>query len=240
MWNLEKTAPERRLSGKSKSRLPSPEILNDSNSGDTLTRSPISSSGLSAFSLVGREPDVDYVGNASPSHPSEFHSPSRSNSFEKEARADVHGRLLQATAPLAAMSTAANFYGNAYEFLRIKDAAVPVVANGMSGGTAAWLFLMTAVGLELIGTLFLKASQIPFLTSLLSYNISLFLFKRSLSHISISTAYTVWSGLGTAFITTCGVLFFGEELNRTKFMALVCVVGGCIVLEQEEERMKSM
>ena len=95
MWNLEKTAPERRLSGKSKSRLPSPEILNDSNSGDTLTRSPISSSGLSAFSLVGREPDVDYVGDASPSHPSEFHSPSRSNSFEKEARADVHGRLLQ-------------------------------------------------------------------------------------------------------------------------------------------------
>ena len=57
------------------------------------------------------------------------------------------------------MSTAANFYGNAYEFLRIKDAAVPVVANGMSGGTAAWLFLMTAVGLELIGTLFLKGER---------------------------------------------------------------------------------
>ena len=95
MLNVEKNAPERRRSGKSKSRLPIPEILNDTNSGETITRSLIDTSDLSAFSLVGREPDVDYVGAASPSHPSELHSPSRSDRFEKEARADVHGRLLQ-------------------------------------------------------------------------------------------------------------------------------------------------
>lgn len=171
---------------------------------------------------------------------------------------EINGRrrMAQAAPPLFAIGS--NIYGQAYEFMRLKKepavmggvAKVVGVSSvgvegvrsimGVSGAHLAWAFLLVAVVLELIGTLLLKVSttaptHIPFLTSLLSYNISLILFKQSLSHISISTAYTVWSGLGTAIITMCEVAFFGGELPWSKCFALGGVVLGCVVLEQGEE-----
>lgn len=171
---------------------------------------------------------------------------------------EINGRRRMAQAAPALFAIGSNIYGQAYEFMRLKQepavmggvAKVVGVSSvgvegvrsimGVSGAHLAWALLLVAVAFELIGTFLIKVAttaptHIPFLTSLLSYNISLILFKQSLSHISISTAYTVWSGLGTAIITMCGVAFFGEELTWSKCFALGAVVLGCVVLERGEE-----
>ena len=50
-----------------------------------------------------------------------------------------------------------------------------------------------------------------YLLSLLLYNTSLTFFKFSLDHIEVSTAYAVWSALGTAAVSGAGVVLFGER-----------------------------
>ena len=66
------------------------------------------------------------------------------------------------------------------------------------------------------------------------FNVSLSLFKHALNYISVSTAYAVWSALGTAVITTMGVLFFNEKFTLSKALALASIVGGVVVLERLE------
>jgi small multidrug resistance pump len=48
--------------------------------------------------------------------------------------------------------------------------------------------------------------------------------------MSVSVAYAVWSGLGTAAIAVVGVLVLGERFDMVKFTALALIVVGVAVL----------
>ena len=52
----------------------------------------------------------------------------------------------------------------------------------------------------------------------------------ALKKVDISTAYAIWSGVGTALIATIGVLYFREPVNTLKFVGIIAIIGGVIAL----------
>lgn len=62
------------------------------------------------------------------------------------------------------------------------------------------------------------------------YALSIWLLALVVEHLPVSTAYAVWSGVGTAAIAVVGVLWLGESWNPVKVVALVMIVTGVIVL----------
>jgi multidrug transporter EmrE-like cation transporter len=52
----------------------------------------------------------------------------------------------------------------------------------------------------------------------------------ALKKIEVSTAYAIWSGLGTALIATIGIIAFRESFNIPKLLGLVLIIGGVVLL----------
>jgi small multidrug resistance pump len=98
-----------------------------------------------------------------------------------------------------------------------------------------WLFLLIAILTEVVGTTLMKVSQgltklIPSVLMFVLYGISFVFMALALKKIEVSTAYAIWSGLGTALIAVIGILWFRESLNFPKLVGLVLIVGGVILL----------
>ena len=99
----------------------------------------------------------------------------------------------------------------------------------------AWLLLLAAIVIEVASTASLpltRGFRDPGWTALVlaGYAISIWLLALVIKHISVSVAYAVWSGLGTAGIVVIGLLFLGERLDLTKAVALAMIIVGVVVL----------
>ena len=99
-----------------------------------------------------------------------------------------------------------------------------------------WLYLTMAIGLEVCGTLSMKASQE--LTNArwavamaIFYLLSFACMAMALGRINVSTAYAIWSGLGTAIIAIVGILHYHEPYNLLKLLSLVLIVVGVVGLK---------
>jgi small multidrug resistance pump len=98
-----------------------------------------------------------------------------------------------------------------------------------------WLYLLIAILTEVVGTTLMKVSQgltrlIPSVLMFLLYGISFVFMALALKKIEVSTAYAIWSGLGTALIATIGILWFRESFNIPKLVGLVLIIVGVILL----------
>jgi small multidrug resistance pump len=62
------------------------------------------------------------------------------------------------------------------------------------------------------------------------YALSIWLLAIVVKQMSVSVAYAVWSGLGTAAIAGVSVFAFGERLDLVKVTALVLIIVGVVVL----------
>ena len=94
----------------------------------------------------------------------------------------------------------------------------------------AWLLLLSAIVVEVAGTTSMKLSEgftklVPSVLIFVFYAISFVLLTFTLKHITVSVAYAVWSGMGTALIAAIGIVYFAEPITGFK---LVCV--GLIIL----------
>lgn len=101
---------------------------------------------------------------------------------------------------------------------------------------AGWLSLAGAITAEILATTLLARSDGFTRTgigtlALAGYALAFYLLTRALRTVSLSVAYALWSGIGTAVIATIGVLFLGETLTPTKVLGLLAVVGGVVILE---------
>lgn len=101
-----------------------------------------------------------------------------------------------------------------------------------------WLYLLIAILTEVVGTTLMKVSQgltrlIPSVLMFVLYGISFVFMALALKKIEVSTAYAIWSGLGTALIATIGILWFRESINIPKLIGLVLIVGGVILLNSK-------
>jgi len=98
-----------------------------------------------------------------------------------------------------------------------------------------WIYLLIAILTEVVGTTLMKVSQgltrlIPTIFMFILYGISFVFMALALKKIEVSTAYAIWSGLGTALIAVIGILAFRESINFSKLLGLVLIIGGVLLL----------
>ena len=99
----------------------------------------------------------------------------------------------------------------------------------------SWLYLILAIIFEVSGTICMKLSQVftkklPSILIFILYGFSFTLFSLALKKIDVGVAYAVWSGVGTALITTVGIVWFLETLTALKIISIGLIVIGVIGL----------
>lgn len=62
------------------------------------------------------------------------------------------------------------------------------------------------------------------------YGASIWLLSVVVKGMSVSAAYAIWAGAGTALVAVIGVLFLGEKLDLVKALALAAIIAGVVVL----------
>ncbi|NIY75851.1 multidrug efflux SMR transporter [Thalassospira sp. HF15] len=100
----------------------------------------------------------------------------------------------------------------------------------------AWVFLIVAISLEVIGTISLKFSNgfTDWRFTVLSlgvYGLSFWFLSMTLRIIPVGTAYAVWAGLGTASVALIGWLFLKEPMTAVKAVFLLMIIAGVIGLK---------
>lgn len=100
---------------------------------------------------------------------------------------------------------------------------------------AAFGLLMAAIAAEVAATSALSRTEglrDPLWSGLVigGYALSIWLLALVVEHIAVSTAYAVWSGVGTAAIAVIGALWLGESWDPVKVTALSMIVLGVVVL----------
>jgi small multidrug resistance pump len=98
-----------------------------------------------------------------------------------------------------------------------------------------FVVLMAAIGIEVGATTALPRTRgfhdLAWSVLVLGgYALSIWLLAVVVRQMSVSVAYAVWSGLGTAAIAGVGALFLGERLDAVKLTALALIIVGVVVL----------
>ena len=98
-----------------------------------------------------------------------------------------------------------------------------------------WIYLLIAILTEVVGTTMMKVSQgltrlIPSATMFVMYAVSFIFMAFALKKIEVSTAYAIWSGLGTALIALIGIVAFRESFNMAKLLGIAFIIGGVVLL----------
>lgn len=99
----------------------------------------------------------------------------------------------------------------------------------------AFGLLLIAIVLEVIATSALPRTDSfrdPLWTGLVvaGYAASIWLLALVVERLPVSTAYAVWSGLGTAAVAVIGALWLGESWDPLKVGALAMIVAGVVLL----------
>src|SRR5690625_2817104 len=102
------------------------------------------------------------------------------------------------------------------------------------------LYLLFAILFEVCGSTMLNLSNgftdlWPSLGSIISFIASFACLGLALNGIPLSTAYAIWSGLGTALTACIGIILFGETIVTLKIIALAFIVIGVVVLNQSHD-----
>ncbi|MGZ5399348.1 MAG: DMT family transporter [Nocardioides sp.] len=99
----------------------------------------------------------------------------------------------------------------------------------------AILLLTTAIGIEVVSTALLPRTD-GFTNPLWSvavvagYAVSIWLLAVVVRTLPVSTAYAVWSGVGTAIVAVIGYWFLGEQMGLLKAASLAMIVLGVVGL----------
>ncbi|MFO7962734.1 MAG: multidrug efflux SMR transporter [Desulfobacterales bacterium] len=98
-----------------------------------------------------------------------------------------------------------------------------------------WLYLISAILLEVAGTTSMKLSDgftkpIPSIFLFVFYAASFVALTFALKRIEVGVAYAVWSGVGTALIAIIGIIFFRETITALKCISLMLIILGVVGL----------
>jgi small multidrug resistance pump len=100
----------------------------------------------------------------------------------------------------------------------------------------SWTYLAAAILLEIAGTTCMKLSYgfskfLPSMLMVFFYLLSFSALTMALKQIPVSTAYAVWSGVGTLLIALIGFAFFRETATLPKLGSIVLIVIGVVGLK---------
>jgi len=98
-----------------------------------------------------------------------------------------------------------------------------------------WLYLAFAIVSEVAGTTCMKLStgfSKPWPSVLMwpFYGVSFYFLTLALKKVDVGVAYAIWSGLGTAFIATIGIIHFREPITLLKSVGTLAIIAGVIML----------
>ncbi len=98
-----------------------------------------------------------------------------------------------------------------------------------------YIYLLTAVVFETIGTSALQASEQftrprPVLITLACYGITFYFLSLALRGMPVGVAYAIWSGLGIILIALIGLVWFGQKLDTAALVGLGLIVAGVAVI----------
>jgi multidrug resistance protein EbrA len=103
-----------------------------------------------------------------------------------------------------------------------------------------YAFLAIAILSEVFGSSMLKVSNgfkrlFPSIGVVIGMVLAFYCLSLSLITIPLGTAYAIWSGIGTALTALVGVIVYKESFNLKKFLGLVLIIGGVVVLKLSSE-----
>ena len=98
-----------------------------------------------------------------------------------------------------------------------------------------WIFLFVAGLLEVVWAFTMKLSQGftrlgPSIVTLLAMLASFGLLSLAMRSLPLSTAYTVWTGIGAVGAFVVGVAMLGEPLNFMRVLATALIVLGIVLM----------
>ncbi|WP_068305074.1 multidrug efflux SMR transporter [Pararhodobacter sp. CCB-MM2] len=98
-----------------------------------------------------------------------------------------------------------------------------------------WVYLLTAIFFETIGTTALKASEGftklgPSALVVVSYAASFWLLAMVLKIIPVGIAYAIWSGAGICLIAGIGYVAFGQRLDLPAIAGIALIMLGILVI----------
>jgi small multidrug resistance pump len=103
------------------------------------------------------------------------------------------------------------------------------------GLSVPWLMLTLAIVTEIIATTSLKYTDgftklVPSVITAAGYASAFWFLSIALREIPVSTAYAIWSGVGTATIAVIGMAFLGEPGGMLKTFGIALIVVGVVAL----------
>ena len=98
-----------------------------------------------------------------------------------------------------------------------------------------YLMLFAAIGLEVVGTMLLPASQnftkiIPTSVLLTSYGMSFYFLAIVSQKLPLSVVYASWSGIGIFSIAIFSYIFYKQALNWQMALGLFLIVIGVTIV----------
>jgi len=98
-----------------------------------------------------------------------------------------------------------------------------------------YLYLLTAIVFETIGTSALQASEQftrpkPLLLTFACYAATFYFLSLALRVMPVGVAYAIWSGLGIVLIALIGLAWFGQKLDLPAVLGLGLIVSGVMVI----------
>lgn len=100
----------------------------------------------------------------------------------------------------------------------------------------SWIYLVVAGLLEVVWAYFMKQSQgftrlIPSLITLIAMIGSFGLLIIAMRALPLSTAYTIWTGIGAVGAFVVGILFLGEQISIIRVSAALLIIAGLIMMK---------
>jgi small multidrug resistance pump len=100
-----------------------------------------------------------------------------------------------------------------------------------------WLLLAAAIGLEVTGTLSLRASDgfsktLPAAVTVVTYIGSFTMLGQVLkAGMPVGVAYGVWAGTGVALVAILGRMIFGDPLTGWMAVGFALIIAGVLLVE---------
>ncbi|AGK59183.1 small multidrug resistance protein [Hyphomicrobium denitrificans 1NES1] len=100
----------------------------------------------------------------------------------------------------------------------------------------AWVFLISAGLLETVWAFYMKKSDgftllWPTVITAVAMLGSVVLLSLSMKTLPLSSAYVVWTGIGSVGAFLLGVTVLGEEAALMRFFAATLIVGGIALMK---------
>jgi quaternary ammonium compound-resistance protein SugE len=100
----------------------------------------------------------------------------------------------------------------------------------------SWFFLILAGLLEIVWAFFMKKSHgftilLPSAITIVTMVASFALLSVAMRTLPLSTAYTVWVGIGAVGAFAVGALILGEPITPMRIIAVSLIVSGIVLMK---------